>query len=87
MVVKLDTGLASLAIELELIFRAAHNSQHHLKVLEFVLGDRHVVDLNDHFVSFLDSASLRCDLDVLVNLSLPDKVEVEFAVVRKDNLL
>lgn len=87
MVVKLDAGLASLASELELILGPTHNSKHHLEVLQLVLGDGRIVDLNDNFVSFLNSAGLGCDLDVLVNLSLPDKVKVELTVVRKDNLL
>jgi hypothetical protein len=83
-----DARLASFAAELEVVLRTTDNSQHRLEVFHLMLRDGSVVDLDDYFGTFLDSASLWCDADrVLVQLTLPDEVEVEFSVVSQDNIL
>ena len=87
MVVEFDTWLASLSSKKEVILGSANNGQHCLKAIHFVLRDRGIVDFDLHLSTFLDSASLWSDLDVLVNLSFPDKVKVEFTIVGQDHFL
>ena len=85
--VELDSGLASAASQHELVLGTTHNGQVHLEVAHLVLRDRCIVNLDLDFVALLDCASLWRDLDVLVDLTLPDEVKVEFTVVSEDHLL
>jgi len=86
--VEFDARLASFAAELEVVLGTTDDGQHHLEVFHLVLGDRSVVDFDDHFGTCLDSASLGRNTDrVFVQLTFPDEVEVKFSVVRQDNIL
>lgn len=87
MLVQLDTWLARFADQVELILGSTDDGEGALVRLELVLSNRQVVDLNLDLTTLLDSASIRRDGHVLVDLTFPHEVEVELSIVCKDDLL
>lgn len=52
-----------------------------------MLSDRQIGDLKLELPTFGHATSFRSDCDVLVDLPLPDEVEVELSIVLDDDLL
>ena len=79
--------LSCLSRQHEVVSWSRNNRQSALVIGEVVLCDRQVVYLDGHFRSLLNGASIRSDGNILVDLALPDKVEVELTVVRQSDTL
>jgi hypothetical protein len=85
--VQFDTWLSCVTNKLEVILWTTDDVEGDLKVLKLMLSKWKVVDLEFNFRSFLYTSSFWSDSDVLVNLTLPYKVKVEFSIVSNGDLL
>lgn len=85
--VEFDTRLSCLSRQHKVVSRSRNDSQSALVVREVMLCDGQVVDLDCHFRSLLNGASIGSDGNILIDLTLPDKVEVELTVVSQCDTL